>query len=513
MINTKNLKCWFISLCVVSIILSTISLLFSLRIYYSNDQYNLWYFENIRQSWIAPPIYSISLSSTPCSNSNSELINQEWELTFEGCGYDFFQNCRYFTERISSLALADPSDFINNLNLTKWKSKHYCVKRLNNYNYFNMTLAEKNGNCPNNYKKCGVVDSLENTLCVLSSESCPRTIGDLKQSIGFNLNFTSELDTENVMNDLTINGKNYNNHLITQTLIRRNPVCYSYATAMRDTVQKPFFRFDFQHECSYINGTYFDPRFMLLDYSDIMQVYEENAVFSKLQEKSAIVVQEISNISKNVFGFLFAKNYPGVKLSCLQKKSEANNSNFLFSEKDLKKIQSVQAFLFCEFLSILFNAVFIVIEIVIFKFNWFRPRENKDDLIDLKYKLNSYRLVKMSVAVGYFFLVFVTTLISSVYYYRLSESIYDITNLFGNSDCVDPYTYSLLEFTCKALFIKRNNYSGPLIFAAAYLLVYLISILFSKRTIEKLSKEYNELRSIDKKNDLEVRNEKDLGPR
>jgi len=270
---------------------------------------------------------------------------------------------------------------------------------------------------------------------------------------------------------------------------------------IRDTFQKSFFRFDFAHECSKINGTVYDPRFKLLDYSDITQVYRENRVFITLQEKSGVVVEEVAKISKNIFGFLFANNYPGIKLSCMEPKTESNRNNFLFSEADLQTIQSVQNFLFCEFLSILFNGVFIVIEVVIFKFNWFKPRENKDDLVDLKLTLASYRIVKMSVAVGYFFLVFLTTLASSIYYYMLSQAVYRITNLFGKQDCVDQYTYSLLEYTCSALYIKRNNYSGPLIFAGAFLSLYLFTIFFSKITIKNLGSIYSELRNAEKEKD------------
>jgi len=508
-INASRLKLLFICLCLLSILLSIITFIFSYTIYFSNQQYNLWYFEKIRESWISGPIYSIVASDTPCSNSNSELINQRWELTFEGCDYPFFQNCSYFDSNNSPLVLSDEKNFVNNLNITKWKSKHYCIRRLN-WNYFNMSLVDKNTKCDSGEQKCGIIDSLGNYLCLPIDEVCPKTVQEFQNILNFNYNFSSQYDYNDLMKNFSIRGNDYNNHIITETFVRRNPVCYSYSTSIRDTIKVSYFNFDFAHECSKINGTVFDKRIFLFDYYNISKIYSENDIYSRFQKSSLNLIDELRDKSMNVNGFLFVKNYPGINLKCLNNdtvddsSSNSNNinNNFRFNENDLKAIQSVQAFLFCEFLCILFNGVFIIIEIVIFKFNWFRPRENKDDLIELKYILNSYRLVKKSVAIGYFFLVFITTLVSSIYYYTLSKAIFEITNLFGNKNCVDPITFSLLDHTCKALFIKRDNYSGPLIFSASYLLVYIFTICYSDRVINKLSNFETDNRNNEDKNDL-----------
>ena len=215
-----------------------------------------------------------------------------------------------------------------------------------------------------------------------------------------------------------------------QTFIRRNPLCYSYATEMRNrtSVQKTYFNQDYSHECSTLkifdNVTEidyfqnFDERAKLIDWYSVDNLYTENQIYSKFKDldKSGTLRPELEKISKDKLALLFYNNYPGLNLTCIKHfkdtskdredkhndNTKTNEEMIPFELKHLSDIQKVQAFLFCEFLSIMFNGVFIVIEIIVFKDNWFRAAENKDPLIELKYILTNYTYLKMSVFVGYF---------------------------------------------------------------------------------------------------------------
>ena len=148
----------------------------------------------------------------------------------------------------------------------------------------------------------------------------------------------------------------------------------------------------------------------------------------------------------------------------------------------------------------MFNGVFIVIEIIVFKDNWFRAAENKDPLIELKYILTNYTYLKMSVFVGYFCFVFCTTLTSSIYYYWLSDALYYITNVFGDKNCVDKFTYELLNKTCTQLKVKRDSYAVPLVFCVFYLLIYILTIYMSHKTLKRFDEVEEILRENKKKN-------------
>ncbi len=206
------------------------------------------------------------------------------------------------------------------------------------------------------------------------------------------------------MTKFLFNGNDFKK-IINQAYIRRNPVCYSYVTEIRDVVKKSYFRFDFSKECSKLNNNVYDTRIKLLDYHQISKTYEENKIIQSLEKRSKLIAGELKEISSdNISGFLFIQNYPGIKLNCLNRNNGVSSkNNFLFTEEGLRKIQNIQSFLFCEFLSILFNGVFIVIEIIIFKYNWMKPREIKEEFMELREILDSYEMVKKIVVLGFFF--------------------------------------------------------------------------------------------------------------
>lgn len=534
--NYFKLKCLFVSLCIISITISFCSLISSISIYYSADQNNLWYFENILRSWITPPISSLQVK-TQCNN-NEEFINQYWQLTFEGCGYNFPQRCdKLAIEHNSPLIISDIG-LIPNKNLTIWKKKKICAKRLD-YNYFNMTITDKDKSCNSGFNTCGTIDSFGNKLCLPKGKTCPKTFKELKEDTTSGVSF-SNWDSDISPNFQKIKKSDFfkktyvksdvEDNILVETHIRRNPLCYSYSTDLRNRTSPPktFFNHDYEHECStlefkYANGTIdlekdilknFDQRAKLIDWYNINELYKDNGVFTAFEnlDRSKGLSNELEAISKNKLALLFYNNYPGLNISCIKNFNHLahdeykDDEKFPFKTKHLKDIQNVQAFLFCEFLAIMFNGVFIIIEIIVFKDNWFRAAENKDQLVELKYILTNYTYLKMAVVFGYFFSVFCTTLVSSIYYYYLSDSIYHITNLFGDRNCVDFMTYELLNVTCKQLIAKRDRYSTPLVFCVFYLIIYIITIFLSSKTLKRFEEVEEILRENKKKKMIENNN-------
>ena len=549
--NYFKLKGVFISLCVLSILISCMSFISSITIYYSAQENNLWYFENILRSWKTKPISSLEIKTSPCAEGE-EFINQHWELTFEGCHYYEPQNCQKSfdddNEGANPLIMGNIDNFPRGLNITKWKQKNICAKRLD-LNYFNMKLTDKDKPCDkdevgNDHKTCGAIDSLGNRLCLPKDQTCPKTFKEIKEEKVFkdapnlfkNYKNEDDKDFKKVVKDSKYFNETYNEddvdkNIMVQTFIRRNPLCYSYATEMRNRINPPktFFNQDWIHECSTLkfkdeDGSIiekdiplsnFDERAKLIDWYDVDQLYKENDVYIKIEgkDKSKKLSPALKKISNDTISLLFYNNYPGINIECLKNFTKENskeevNANLNerkipFDNTHLNDIQNVQAFLFCEFLSIMFNGVFIIIEIIVFKDNWFRAAENKDPLVELKYILSNYTYLKLSVFVGYFCFVFCTTLTSSIYYYYLSQALMYITKIFGDKNCVDRFTYELLFQTCEQLKIKRERYTTPLCFCVFYLLIYILTIYMSAKTLKKFDEVEEMLREKKKENRID----------
>jgi len=129
----------------------------------------------------------IKLGQTPMIKSGwdctfpNQTVNKRGKEDFYGI-FDVRQidkNCTYISQN-------DPVDIYS------WRGVKLCGKYLN-YDYFTMKIANQtsmnnltNTNitnisntidysnvCPNNYKPCGIIDTYNNILCVLTNEQCP----------------------------------------------------------------------------------------------------------------------------------------------------------------------------------------------------------------------------------------------------------------------------------------------------------------------------------------------------
>jgi hypothetical protein len=376
-----------------------------------------------------------------------------------------------------------------------------------------MSITDSKTNCQSDYITCGKIDSMGNRLCLEKNQECPKTFNDIKNqinSISKDFKFSNYGDNDKILDVIkkstffinTYDKSDVENNIMVETFVRNNPLCYSYSTKSFNRINpKSYFNQEFEYQCSTLwsqpnHLQNFDKRAKLIDWYEMDLVFKENKIYSNLQilgpEKN--FKEELETLAHNKTALLFYNNYPGLNISCITNfnnnnkiniNSNYNKDRFPFEKDDLLIIQNVQAFLFFEFLAIMFNGVFIVIEIILFKDNWLRAAENKDELVELKYILTNYTYVKLTVAVGYFFTVFCTTLVSSIYYYQIDDAIYAITAIFSDKECVDEFTYELLNQTCLQLVEKRDKYSFPLCFSILYLIVYFSTILLSVKTLKK----------------------------
>ena len=163
---------------ILAIILYVLNIIFA--VYYA--KYNLE--ENgiileIINSLEGKLIYSFELKNN-CSSEEEILSLGEYEGFNEGC------KCR---DKNKDEQCSD-DDKENNCTKTQFKfqkinSKYICVKKSKD-TYIDLIkskqIVSKDSECPNNYKSCGIIDTLENILCAPKNEASPITMADIENS-------------------------------------------------------------------------------------------------------------------------------------------------------------------------------------------------------------------------------------------------------------------------------------------------------------------------------------------
>ena len=137
-------------------------------------------FLEIKNSFEGKLIYSFELKPN-CSSEEEILPLGKWDGFKEGC------KCK---NKIKDGPCTD-DDLGNNCKVikakkpriyTKINSNYICVKK-SNITYIDLMksnqILPKDKECPKNYIKCGIIDTLENILCIPNNETCPIKLNDI----------------------------------------------------------------------------------------------------------------------------------------------------------------------------------------------------------------------------------------------------------------------------------------------------------------------------------------------
>ena len=126
-------------------------------------------------------IYSFELKPN-CSSDKEILSLGKWDGLKEGC------KCKSYIkgEKCTDYDIYDKCEKIKSIKAIEYKkinSNYICVTR-SNKTYIDLMKSKqilpKDNTCPYNFKLCGIIDTLENILCVPENEKCPITIADIE---------------------------------------------------------------------------------------------------------------------------------------------------------------------------------------------------------------------------------------------------------------------------------------------------------------------------------------------
>lgn len=146
--------------------------------YFNISNTNSSYIRSLGRLWQRGPILTINpTNKKDCNKDEIVLIHDDWLGTSEGCdctnnadnGYIRAGECK--KQKNANEGKCKSIQSTPELIFQYWGDSLFCGKRMGNY--FDLLLVEKNEQCPLYTKRCGIIDSIGNILCVSTVTECP----------------------------------------------------------------------------------------------------------------------------------------------------------------------------------------------------------------------------------------------------------------------------------------------------------------------------------------------------
>jgi hypothetical protein len=343
---------------------------------------NKFAIERVFSSWRKKPITHIKTSNTvKCSNHQMEnLISYAWPGTYQGCDCTDIRKTFFFTDyeeyyhysgnlysgscswNMTNVGCSEIKP-LESVSANKWRNYYLCGKFLNE-GYFDLEKAK--GECSQGFKSCGIIDTLNNNLCVREKIDCPINEFSLKpmdddnfqMEISMNNNSTGRILTDFQVSDgnLCLHSDHENNfyekdYTLIKVHVSKND-CQSYTTAENQSKK-----------------IYYDEskRYSKVDEYSKKSFYQHNSIYNMINN----YLPNYPNL-KDVHINLYAGNYIGWKKECLKiTNNNLKNSDLNNLERDISiHVSTINSNL--NYISLMLILIFItmIIILVCYKYNY-----------------------------------------------------------------------------------------------------------------------------------------------
>ena len=222
-------------------------------------------------------------------------------------------------------------------NLTTWKNSTFVSQRYTNYSYYTLIKHAKSPGeqCDEGYKQCGLLDLLNQTLCLLENEICPLNQIELSTSSEPSDIFTnkSAVITTPLNDNLTYlhtSNAEIHSHVVIDIVLGPESFCMK---ADEGKFGPPFYKYD--SSSSFGQCTNIDYHHVSIDEQSKYEVYNENGMMTQIQEFWKDYPQEKLN---NYNLHLYKHNYVGFDLTCLEERQVNEESiNVVREHENLAK--------------------------------------------------------------------------------------------------------------------------------------------------------------------------------
>jgi len=428
-------------------------LILSVAIYDKIINLNYTYITDSGNNWAKGPLIDIiaELEFPICPAGYEFLISDYWSGTNKGCIChpnpslnSTFTQTLVIPGDCFTIFLTDKCfkiDKTTPIRYRGWRSSGFCGKRLDK-NYLDLMVVGKYYYCPEDYKKCGYIDSLDNILCVPMNIECPLNNIKIKKNkqthsrtvYHSNTNLNGDMLIEFKISDLT--------PCVDPNLANSNSQMYAlakkYSATCNDTKS---------------DSNSYDTRYKKIDSYSMKNLYKDNNIYQIIKTLPEFPMTSL----KSHIG-LYYRSYIGINPICKQKVLEETGkpseyilNKLVYIEDTLKKrggirIHRIISVFFCIILQIILITKFTIINL---------EAETHESKVYLNIATSIVFFLQFCNGLNY--LVIIKDAINNYYW------------LIKDDTCLDAFTYKNINIFNDMLKVPHN-------FCFLFLIIAIISI-------------------------------------
>ncbi len=495
-----------LSICIMVVVLafSLLSLVFMNKTNNSANNLPYEFIKSLKENWNLNYMTNIiATDAYTCPSGYEFFISNSWAGTKQGCLCGTVvhvgsckSNGMEMIKRCSDVNGIDPIKFLS------WNNKRVCVKR-SDKNYLDLEIAEDI--CPlSASKKCGVIDSLGNALCVPKAKNCP--INDLRIINRFAIYNTTKLYQSAILNDKkilytyqNIEGKIPIYVKLSDEQPCINPKFENYFRG-ESYILDNFFK---KETCSVpINGKREDQNYKILDSYGFTNILRENGIYNIYNK--LLKLPRFPQMRFNHTSSIYGRGYYGMKITCRatfkrQITSFKNYSEYLDELTEFS--QSLPKYISFTNVPNILQLVGTILWFVVCIFH--KPCNYDDDssiMVKFLFLVTLVQVVLSLVAI-----VFIGDIVGSL-------NMLDVTKLLYLKGCLDDNSESLLGYYDTFTKTLKSNGKASVALLALNLALVIIEFLiwmkvYVRSQVEQQIEEAEDIANKSKSENMEINSE------
>jgi hypothetical protein len=317
---------------IIVCILGIITFSLTVTLYVKTGNLNFSIFKSMAQNWNYGAVSKVSQGTALfCPDFQSTLITEKWPGTDKGC----FKTILIARSVCGKTGITVPP--IEPISYTVWRGVPLCTERVP-AKYLDLTVAENENECPKEMRSCGLIDTLNNVMCVPSSTPCPHNYMEIildgqPLPTGFNFTIIPMKGTNMILSNTNTKGKIIVDMILSEDIPCADPYDKNY-------IYPPYIleKYFERSKCnSNIGNKTFDTDYEVKDIYPYYNVYSENNILSLLKLIPDFLPYSTALQASERQMRLYSKNYMGIKAQCIKEIKALNITNqLLFDMTDMQ---------------------------------------------------------------------------------------------------------------------------------------------------------------------------------
>ena len=310
----------------------------------------------IGKSIEALPLINMKDVSFEPESNESKIVFDVWKGTVEGCnciGIDLPEStcknqiCRRECRQGETKGGCTKIDPISPINITNWKGKEFLSTVLDSsYNYTTLLShsVKKGEECEAGYKKCGILDTMNNVMCLKEEQTCPINLLFVTDMASLPTNYSKYTFSRVFFDDgkvLHFTNQAVDQYIVTDFRLSDDKVCVN-----SDEYNSPYPRYILDYYQYYgcktnFSNIQYNTNYNKLDSIDKYNLYDNNHIFTKLMQLPEYPIENLPHQNTN----LYMKSYIGFDKEYFSKISFDLHKAIEYS-KDIKTASNLNIAIF-----------------------------------------------------------------------------------------------------------------------------------------------------------------------